>query len=330
MVEQRSSSTGRVKILDRTSGALVSTFLSISGLNTGSEQGLLGLAFDPDYANNGYFFVNYTQNSRTFVTRYQRSNLNPQLADPGSAQVVFSISQPFSNHNGGWIAFGPDGYLYIAMGDGGSAGDPANRAQNLNDLLGKMLRIDVGSLPYSIPVGNPFGDEIWSYGLRNPWRPSFDRSSGDLWIADVGQNSWEEVNFQPASSSGGTNWGWRCYEGNNPFNTSGCPSPSTLEFPIWEYSRGGSPFRCSVTGGYVYRGSAIPSLDGTYFFADYCSDQIWSLKYDGTTLSEFTERTGELAPTVGSIDSISSFGEDYFGELYICDIGGEIYKVISN
>ncbi|WP_299942432.1 PQQ-dependent sugar dehydrogenase [uncultured Microbulbifer sp.] len=330
VVEQRSGSTGRIKILDRASGSLISTFLSVSGLNTGSEQGLLGLAFDPDYANNGYLYINYTQNSRTHVTRYQRSSTNPQTADPGSAQAVFSISQPFANHNGGWMAFGPDGYLYIGMGDGGSGGDPDNRAQNLNDLLGKLLRIDVTSLPYSIPASNPFGDEIWSYGLRNPWRSSFDRDSGDLWIGDVGQNNWEEINFQPASSSGGNNWGWRCYEGNNAFNTSGCPNPGTMDFPIWEYSHGGSPFRCSLTGGYVYRGTSIPWLDGTYFFADYCSNQIWSLKYDGNMVSEYTDRTAELAPNNGSISRVSSFGEDYFGELYICDINGEIYKIIQN
>lgn len=327
VVEQRSGSTGRIKILDRSNGSLVSTFLSVSSLNSGSEQGLLGLAFDPDYENNGHFFVNYTQNNRTYITRYSRSSSNPQVADSGSAEVVLFISQPFTNHNGGWIEFGPDGYLYIGMGDGGSAGDPGNRAQDLNNLLGKMLRIDVSSLPYSNPASNPFGDEIWDYGLRNPWRCGFDRETGDLWIGDVGQNAWEEVDFQPASSTGGDNWGWRCYEGDHSYNTSGCPGSGSMEFPVWEYSHGGSPFRCSITGGYVYRGSSMPWLDGTYFFADYCSNQIWSLRYDGSNVSEYTDRTSELAPNAGAIGAISSFGEDYYGELYICDLNGEIFSI---
>ncbi len=328
ILEQRDGSTGRIKILDRTDGTLISTFLSVPGLNTSSEQGLLGLAFDPDYENSGYFFINYTRNNRTYVVRYQRSGSDSRFANPGSAEIVFSIPQPFANHNGGWLGFGPDGYLYIGMGDGGSAGDPGNRAQNLDVLLGKTLRIDVSTQPYSIPESNPFGNEIWHYGLRNPWRYSFDRETNDLWISDVGQNQWEELNFQPASSTGGENWGWRCYEGNQEYNTDGCPDPSTLVFPFWEYQHGGSPFRCSITGGYVYRGTAIPSLDGTYFFAEYCSNQIWSLKYDGNAVSEYTERTSELAPNTGAIQNISSFGEDFYGEIYICDINGEIYKIV--
>ncbi|MEE2906654.1 MAG: PQQ-dependent sugar dehydrogenase [Planctomycetota bacterium] len=336
VVEQRSGSTGRIKILNRSNGTLVSTFLSVSGLNTGSEQGLLGLAFDPDYENNGYFYVNYTQSSRTYITRYTRSSSNPQVADSGSAEVVLFISQPFTNHNGGWIEFGPDGYLYISNGDGGSGGDPGNRAQDITgQLLGKMLRIDVSSLPYSSPPDNPFvsqtgDDEIWSYGLRNAWRCSFDRDTGDLWMGDVGQNAWEEVDFQLASSPGGENWGWRCYEGDHSYNTSGCPSSGTMDFPIWEYSHGGSPFRCSITGGYVYRGSSMPWLDGTYFFADYCSNQIWSLRYDGSNVSEYTDRTSELTPNAGAIGAISSFGEDYYGELYICDLNGEIFKIVPD
>ena len=327
VVEQRSGSTGRIKIFDRTNGDQISTFLSISGLNTGSEQGLLGLAFAPDYETSGHFYVNYTQSSQTRVTRYTRSTSNPEVANSSSATIVYSISQPYSNHNGGWIQFGPDGYLYISNGDGGSGGDPGNRAQNLNNQLGKMLRIDVSSLPYTIPPSNPFGDEIWSYGLRNAWRCSFDRANGNLWMGDVGQSAREEVDFQPASSSGGENWGWRCWEGNNTYNTSGCDSSSTMSFPIWEYSHGGSPYRCSLTGGYVYRGGAIPSLQGTYFFGDYCSNQIWSFRYDGLNVTEYTERTNELTPNAGSIGAISSFGEDYYGELYICDLNGEVFKL---
>ena len=330
VVEQRSGSTGRIKIYNRENGSLISTFLSVSSLNTGSEQGLLGLAFAPDYETSGHFYVNYTQSSRTYVTRYTRSSSNPQAADPSSAEVVYFISQPYSNHNGGWIEFGPDGYLYISNGDGGSGGDPGNRAQNLNNQLGKMLRIDVSSLPYTNPASNPFGDEIWSYGIRNAWRCSFDRDTGDLWMGDVGQNAWEEIDFQPANSPGGENWGWRCYEGDNSYNTSGCDSAATMEFPIWEYSHGGSPFRCSITGGYVYRGNAIPSLDGTYFFADYCSNNIWSFRYDGSNVTEYTDRTSELSPDAGSIGAISSFGEDYYGELYICDLNGEVFKLIPD
>jgi glucose/arabinose dehydrogenase len=329
VVEQRSGSTGRIKILDRTNGSVISTFLSVTGVNTGSEQGLLGMCFDPDYENNGYLYVNYTANNTTFITRYTRSS-NPQVADSSSAAVVFSYSQPYSNHNAGWLDFGPDGYLYISMGDGGSGGDPGNRAQNLNNDLGKMLRIDVSSLPYTIPPSNPFGDEIWSYGLRNVWRAAFDTATGDLWMADVGQGDWEEIDFQLASSPGGENWGWRCYEGDNTYNTSGCPSSSSLSFPIWEYSHGGSPFRCSITGGYVYRGASIPWLDGTYFYADYCSNQIWSLRYDGINVSEYQERTNELSPNAGSIGAISSFGQDYYGELYICDLNGEIFKILED
>lgn len=333
VVEQRSGSTGRIKILNRETGSVISTFLSVSNVNTGSEQGLLGMCFDPDYENNGYFYVNYTRSNTTYITRYSRSS-NPQIADASSATVVYSYAQPYSNHNAGWLGFGPDGYLYISMGDGGSGGDPGNRAQNLDNDLGKMLRIDVSSLPYSIPPTNPFTGtsyaEVWSYGLRNVWRAAFDRETGDLWMADVGQNAWEEIDVQPASSTGGENWGWRCYEGDSSYNTGGCDSSSTMVFPIWEYSHGGNPFRCSVTGGYVYRGSGMPWLSGTYFFADYCSNQIWSLRYDGINVFDYQERTNELTPNAGSIGAISSFGEDYFGELYICDLNGEIFKILED
>ena len=328
---------GRIKIL-LDGEILPAPFLDIADdVAFGGERGLLGLAFHPDYENNGYFFVNYTNNSGTTIISRFTVTVDPDIADPNSETLILSIPQPFSNHNGGMLAFGPnDGYLYIGMGDGGSGGDPGNRAQDDGELLGKMLRIDIdGGSPYSIPPDNPFVgpgdplDEIWAKGLRNPWRFSFDRSSEDMYIADVGQNAWEEIDFQPASSAGGENYGWRLMEGNHCYNPPSDCDPGGLTYPIYEYSRGGSPFRCSITGGYVYRGDDIPDLQGIYFFADYCSDQIWSFRYDGNNISEFEDRTSELDPGNGlSIDDISSFGEDGSGELYIVDLGGEIYKIL--
>jgi len=335
IVEQRSGSTGRIRIFDLTTNTLLTTpFLSIS-VSTSSEQGLLGMAFHPDYANNGYFFVNYTNSSgTTVVARYEVYPSNPNLANSSSATTVMTISQPYSNHNGGGIEFGPDGYLWIGTGDGGSAGDPGNRSQDItNQLLGKMLRIDVDTLPYSIPADNPYvgvsgDDEIYSYGWRNPWRFSFDRQTGDLYVADVGQNAWEEVQVVPYGGGSGGNFGWRCYEGNAAYNTSGCPSSSTMIFPQHVYSHGGSPYRCSISGGYVYRGSEIPSLQGTYFFGDYCSNQIWTFEWDGADgINNLQDRTSELAPNAGSIGSISSFGEDAAGNLYVCDLGGEVFRI---
>jgi glucose/arabinose dehydrogenase len=332
IVEQRSGSTGRIKILNLNTGTLNATpFLSVS-VNTSSEQGLLGLAFHPNYENNGYFYVNYTASGGTYIVRYTVSS-NPDIADSGSAYTIMNFSQPYSNHNGGWLGFGPDGYLYIGTGDGGSGGDPGNRAQDItNQKLGKMLRVDVdGGSPYAIPPSNPFvgvtgDDEIWSYGLRNPWRCNFDRETGDLWMADVGQNAHEEVSFQSAASSGGENYGWRCYEGNNSYNTSGCDSSNTMVFPIWDYSHSSG---CSITGGVVYRGAAIPSLHGTYFFGDYCTSKIWSLRYDGFNVSDYQDRTSELDPSgATSISSIVGFGEDAAGEIYICDLGGEVFRII--
>ncbi|HIN09115.1 MAG TPA: sugar dehydrogenase [Phycisphaerales bacterium] len=333
IVEQRSGSTGRIKIFNLDTGTLNSTpFLSVS-VNTSSEQGLLGLAFHPNYAQNGYFYVNYTASGGTYIKRYTVSS-NPDIADSGSAYTIMSFSQPYSNHNGGWLGFGPDGYLYIATGDGGSGGDPGNRAQDItNQRLGKLLRIDVdGGSPYAVPPDNPFvgvtgDDEIWAYGLRNPWRCNFDRETGDLWIGDVGQNAYEEVTFQPASSNGGENYGWRCYEGNHSYNTSGCPSSGTMVFPIWEYSHSSG---CSITGGAIYRGSAIPSLQGTYFFADYCTSKIWSLRYDGSAVYDYQDRTSELDPSGStSISSIVGFGEDAAGEMYICDLNGEVFRITA-
>ena len=340
---------GRIKVLNLKTGVVNATlFLDIDalvggGLSTNDERGLLGLAFHPDYQNNGYFYVDYTNNvGTTTVARYSVSN-DPEVADPGSALILLTIFQPFSNHNGGWIGFGPnDGFLYISTGDGGSAGDPGNRAQDItNQLLGKMLRIDVDGNDgpggnYGIPAGNPFvgitgDDEIWAYGLRNPWRSSFDRATGDLYIADVGQNAWEEIDFQPADSTGGENYGWRCYEGDHTFNTGGCPPAKTMVFPIHEYSHA---LGRSLTGGYVYRGCAIPTLDGTYFFADYVFTRLWSFTYEGKNNPTVTSRIAELSPSSDgfSINQISSFGEDARGELYIVDqgsgISGQVFKIV--
>lgn len=344
IVEQFSSSTGRIKILNMETGKINSkVFFSIS-VSNGNEQGLLGLAFHPDYANNRKFYVNYTRaDGDTVVAEYKASESDPDVADNSSARTIMIVDQPFSNHNGGWIDFGPDGYLYIAFGDGGDANDPGNRAQNLNNPLGKFQRVDVNgddfpndsNKNYAIPSDNPLVgknglDEIWHYGVRNPWRNSFDRATGDLYIGDVGQGALEEVSFQPAGV-GGINYGWRCREGTRCTNLGGCNSCNGFESepPIHEYSHAGG--RCSITGGYIYRGKKIWDLRGTYFFADYCSNQIWSLRYDGAQINELTERTSELDPPGSpSITSITSFGQDQNGELYIVEQGGEIWRIIPS
>ncbi|MBL1218084.1 MAG: glucose dehydrogenase [Planctomycetes bacterium] len=328
---------GLIRIADRSgNGVYPDPFLDISDrVRSGGERGLLGLAFHPDYDNTGYLFVNYTNSSgATTVARFSVSANNPDLADPASEKILLTVSQPYSNHNGGNIVFGPDGYLYIGMGDGGSGNDPGNRAQNPLEFLGKILRIDVDNGdPYGIPADNPFVndpgtlDEIWAIGVRNPWRWSFDRETGDLWIGDVGQSAREELDFQPADSPGGENYGWRCMEGFRCTGLDGCNcNGPELTLPIYDYTHAGG--RCSVTGGYVYRGPSIPLLAGTYFFADYCAADIWSFRYDGSQMSEFTDRTVELDPGNGqAIDFIPSFGEDGLGELYIVDIEGEVYRL---
>lgn len=329
IVEQ---TTARIRILKN--GALLATpFIDLNSIaGSGSERGLLGLAFHPDYANNGYFFVNYTDNSGdTRVARYTVS-ANPDIADPGSAKQILFVDQPFSNHNGGCIQFGPDGYLYVGMGDGGSANDPGNRSQNGTSLHGKMLRLDIDSVgPYNIPatnpfVGNPsFRDEIWAYGLRNPWRFSFDRENGDIYIGDVGQNAREEVSWQPGSSTGGENYGWRCMEGLNCTGLSGCTcNDSSLTLPIHQYVNGGS--NCSITGGYNYRGCAMPEMHGVYFFSDYCSGNLWSFEWDGTTKNNFQLRNAELDPGNQIGFGVVSFGEDAYGEMYIVE-QNEIWKI---
>lgn len=337
--------TGRIRIVDLNTGSMLAApFLSLGGLASGTEQGLLGLAFDPLHANNGLFYVNVTvAGGATEIRRYRVSRTSWDVADPDSGVVLLSIAQPFSNHNGGWIAFGPDGYLYISTGDGGSGFDPGNRAQNLDTLLGKMLRIDVRATDgptgqYGIPSDNPFvgvpgtRPEIWAYGLRNAWRCSFDRLTGDLYIADVGQNQIEEINFQPASSSGGENYGWRIMEGTRCSDDSRaggnppCDDPSLVP-PIYEYTHA---VGVSVTGGYVYRGHKLGGLQGTYFFGDYGSARIWSFRYDGATLTEFAERTAELNPGLANVGFLSSFGEGPDGELYLLDlVGGTLLRMVS-
>jgi glucose/arabinose dehydrogenase len=355
ILEQHS---GQIKILDLVTGQVSPTpFLTVPAVATGGEQGLLGLAFHPDYASNGTFYVNRTNTSgTTLVERYQVSG-DAGVANPTPTPLL-SIAQPQANHNGGWLGFGPDGYLYVATGDGGGGNDTGTghttgtgNAQDITDnRLGKILRLDVDNpangLAYGIPADNPFvgvtgDDEIWAYGLRNPWRPSFDRQTGDLWIADVGQNAKEEVNFQPASSMGGENYGWRPREGTIATPTVGGAKPAGAIDPIHDYDHTTQqPFR-SVTGGYVYRGP-VEELQGKYFFADIITAQIWSITFDGSDPSEFDgsnfvdwqDWTQMLPTDAGTIGGLSSFGEDAAGHLYLVDYAGgavgqgEIYRVV--
>jgi glucose/arabinose dehydrogenase len=307
---------GRIRIL-QDGNLLGPAFLDISDRvgSGGSEQGLLGLAFHPHYAENGFFFVNYTdKNGNTVIARYQVT-ADSNVADPNSEVVLLNVDQPFQNHNGGMLAFGPDGYLYAGLGDGGSGGDPFGNAQNLNTFLGKILRLDVDSAqPYAIPPDNPFGNEIWAYGLRNPWRFSFDHLTGDLYIGDVGQNSWEEIDFVPAGTPGGMNFGWNIMEGTHPYK--GGPQDGLVP-PVAEY--GHSQGRCSVTGGYVYRGT-MPEWNGVYFYGDYCSGTVWGLIHsDGGWQNQLLYETGA---------SISSFGQDPAGEVYLIDYGGRILRLV--
>jgi len=326
---------GQIRIQEN--GTVVETpFLDLStqiGNNRG-ERGLLGLAFHPEYESNGRFYVNYTDSTgATTVALYCRYADDEYRADPATAEILLTIPQPFSNHNGGMLAFGPDGYLYIASGDGGSGNDPENNGQALDTLLGKILRIDVdGESPYAIPADNPLiaiggaRAEIWAYGLRNPWRMSFDRATGDLWIGDVGQNALEEIDFQSASSTGGENYGWRNREGTmcRPGETN-CNLPGAVD-PIYEYSQEGNQ---SVTGGYVYRGNAIPDLVGTYFFADYIAATVYTIARDGETVTVVNE-TENLNDGLFTLSNIASFGEDENGELYIVDYGaGAIYRIVG-
>lgn len=303
-----------------------------------NERGLLGLAFPPDYASTGRFYVSYTDDSLTDSTnseiwRFQVS-ANPDVADPASGELLLTEFQPAPNHNGGHIEFGPDGMLYAALGDGGGAGDAANNAQNVELLLGKMLRLDVSGVGApSIPPDNPFvdlapHDEIWALGLRNPWCFSFDRLTGDLYIADVGQGLIEEIDIQPAASAGGENYGWRLMEGTNCFNPANNCNDGSLTLPVHEY--GHASGRCSISGGYVYRGTAIPAEQGAYFFADWCTGEVWSLRWtEGGGVSGVTERTAELTRDF-TLGSIPSFGQDGHGELYVIEIRPDrIHRIID-
>lgn len=328
---------GLIQIINSDGSRNPTPFLNINSIviDGGGERGLLGLAFHPNYATNGFFYINYINNSgNTVISRFIRSTTDPEIADVTSELQILTYTQPFGNHNGGDMAFGPDGYLYISSGDGGSGGDPGDRAQSLTTLLGKLLRIDVDGTSngnYGIPSDNPFVGsttamkEIWAYGLRNPWKFSFDRTTNDLWIADVGQNVREEINLV-ASGAAGVNYGWRCYEGSAVFNQNGnCPDSSALTFPIAEYTHNNDGlFKCSVTGGYRYRGTAQPSLSGLYFFADYCSDEIGMLTFNGTNWTRtFTP------PFIGN--GWTTFGEDINGEIYIAgNDSGIVYKIIDS
>jgi glucose/arabinose dehydrogenase len=307
---------GRIRIIDN-GQLLESPFLDISGQvgSNGNEQGLLGLAFHPQYSQNGRFFVNYTDNNGdTVLARFQVSG-DPNRADPNSEVKLLGVDQPFPNHNGGGLVFGPDGYLYAGLGDGGAAGDPFGNAQKTDALLGKILRLDVDSAePYAVPADNPFGNEIWTYGLRNPWRISFDRSTGDLYIGDVGQGEWEEIDFLAAGSPGGANFGWNHREGAHDYEGGG---PEGMIDPIAEYSHpeGG----CSVTGGYVYRGS-MPEWNGIYFYADYCTGLIWGIIQ--TDNGWQTQLLFDMQVT------ITSFGQDDSGEIYLVSDNGGIYRLV--
>lgn len=318
---------GRIVTVDTANPQDKTLFLDItSKVGGGGERGLLGLAFHPAFQQNGQFFVNYTDKAgNTVVARYQTGQ--DGTGDASSEKVLLTQQQPFANHNGGALQFGPDGYLYIALGDGGSGGDPGNRAQDTSTFLGKILRIDVNKGdPYAVPPTNPLVNqpgakpEIWAWGLRNPWRISFDRQTGDIWIADVGQGDWEEINLQPVASSSGGNYGWRCFEGTHPFNTVGCQDASAYIQPIYEYDHSGD--KCSVTGGYVYRGTQHPSLSGTYLFGDYCSGEIFAL--------EQTNGQATVTAALGTPYAISAFGEDANGELYVADHqSGSIYRIVT-
>jgi glucose/arabinose dehydrogenase len=315
IVEQR----GQIRIL-KNGQLLDAPFLDITDRvgSNGSEQGLLGLAFHPKFSQNGYFYVNYTDtNGNTHIARFTASG---DSADPASEKKLLFVQQPFPNHNGGALAFGPDGYLYIGLGDGGSQGDPYGNAQSLNSQLGKILRIDVDhGDPFAIPDTNPFAasggvfKEIWAYGLRNPWRFSFDRITHDLWIGDVGQNEWEEIDFVPAGMPGGLNFGWNKMEGTHPYKGSNQPG---LTAPVAEYPHGPE---CSVTGGYVYRGAALPAWQGIYFYGDYCSGVIWGLPSP--------PRATRPVSLFQTGFKISTFGVDEAGELYVADYTGAIYRL---
>ncbi len=320
---------GTIKVLDRASGTVLSTFLTVSGITRGGERGLLGLAFDPNYNGNGRFYIHYTDaNGAITVARFLVSSTDANVADPASQVILVSIPHStFANHNGGMLAFGPDGCLYAGVGDGGSSGDPSNNAQNLASRLGKILRIDpsTGAACASGTV-NPFvlsgGDQlVWSYGLRNPWRFAFD--GNNLYIGDVGQAASEEINVSQGPNAGrGLNYGWRLMEGSACFNPATNCNNGTLTLPIIEYTHDNGA--CSVTGGYVYRGHAAPAVQGTYFYADFCAGFVRSFRFNDGSALERTEWPLLAAP------SITSFGQDGLGELYILTQGGTVSRIVPN
>ncbi len=322
--------TGQIRIINNYNSVSTTPFLDIDSivLTDSNEQGLLGLAFHPNYTSNGYFFVVYDNNNGDLeLSRFTRSSTNSNLADTASRKLILTVPHPTNtNHNGGDLNFGSDGYLYWSIGDGGSGGDPPNNAQNKDVLLGKILRLDINSSgAYNIPPSNPLvgvagRDEIWAYGLRNPWRFSFDRQNGDMYIGDVGQNLIEEIDYQPASAAGGRNYGWRCYEGLQAYNISGCGAQSSYISPVATYDHSNS--RCSITGGYIYRGPTYPSMQGYYLFADYCSGHLYSLRNNSGTWTQ--ELQGQFSA------NISSFGEDIKGDLFATDVSrGLIYRIVT-
>ncbi|MBX3409916.1 MAG: PQQ-dependent sugar dehydrogenase [Phycisphaeraceae bacterium] len=376
IVEQgRRTGTGAIKVLNLATKTVAPTpYLTVSGLGTAIEQGLLCMAFHPNFQQNGYFYIHYTSAAvpgvtagDTVIARYRATGGNPasMTADPSSAHIILRLVQPDPDHNGGWIGFGPDGFMYVALGDGGYQWDAngpntlppghtpgLGNAQDITNLYGSILRIDVDgadNIPgnadddcfpgnpnknYCIPSSNPFvgadgEDEIWAYGLRNPWRMSFDRVTGDMWIGDVGQNDREEINFSPPNFAG-RNYGWRCREGTLCTNLSGCScAPGPYVPPLYEYPH--TEGRCSVTGGYVYRGCSMPWLVGTYWFADYCGRNIFSFRRQSNgTITDFVVRSDQLDPP-GDLDiyTVSSFGEDALGELYFTDRVGNVYRIVD-
>ena len=356
VAEKGSSGTANIRIYDLTNKKIVDTpYLTIDGLSTSGERGLLGLAFDPNFATNGHFYTYVSvpggsQDHRSEIRRYTANGnpLDSHSANSNSLFNVLSFDQPFSNHNAGWIGFNPKRtpadpqYLYIASGDGGPGNDPNNLAQNINSLLGKILRLDVRHSQVTAPPSNPFvnlsgEDEIWAYGLRNPYRNSFDRETGDLWIADVGQSSREEINLQKAASNGGENYGWRIMEGNQCFDNSQSGSnpachDASLTPPVYQYGRDSGEFGGrSVTGGYVYRGS-VPAFQGLYFFADFSEDNIWTLDPHAVDIpASVIHRNSDLVPDSGALQYVASFGEDATGELYVANLfGGQVWRIVTS
>ena len=322
---------GRIRIIEN--GTLLApAFLDISAqVSSNGERGLLGLAFDPDYETTGRFVVNYTDLAGdTHIAAFTVSSGDANRPDPASEELILRVDQPFENHNGGQVAFGPDAYLYIALGDGGGSGDPMANGQSLTTLLGKLLRIDLnGGSPYGIPSGNPFSavaaarSEIWSYGLRNPWRFTFDRLTGDLYIADVGQGEREEIDVGLAADGAGrgANYGWDIMEGDACFEpASGCDRTGLI-LPVLQYDHSEG---CSVTGGHVYRGSAIPALQGTYFYSDFCSGWVRSFRLSSGAVAEEREWPALQA------GNVTSFGQDDAGELYILTSGGSVYRIVED